>query len=118
MTLTMHVNTRDCEQKTSKVNNVDGASDCSRRSSDINHVGVFDNDAMHFLESDSDFNIDNVDSNVEHDQACINIKLDPIHKEVKFKVDTGSQANILPETLYSDLAPYRTLGKSKINLFA
>ncbi|XP_062603293.1 uncharacterized protein K02A2.6-like [Saccostrea cucullata] len=58
------------------------------------------------------------DPNVEHYQAFINIKLGPNHKEVRFKVDTGSQVNILPESLYIDLAPYHTLGKSKIKLFA
>ncbi|XP_062576025.1 uncharacterized protein K02A2.6-like [Saccostrea cucullata] len=114
-----HVNSSDCLQKPSEMNNVNRESDntYTQRSVDINHdtcnvIGNF----VH--ESDSDFNIDNVDSNVEHDQAFINIKLGPNHKEVRFKVDTGSQVNILPESLYIDLAPYHTLGKSKIKLFA
>ncbi|XP_062600865.1 uncharacterized protein K02A2.6-like [Saccostrea cucullata] len=112
-----HVNSSDCLQKPSEMNNVNRESDNTQRSVDINHdtCNVFGN-FVH--ESDSDFNIDNVDSNVEHDQAFINIKLGPNHKEVRFKVDTGSQVNILPESLYIDLAPYHTLGKSKIKLFA
>ena len=62
----------------------------------VNHVSLCEYDVH---ESDSDFNIDNIESIVEHDQAFIKIKLGLNKKEVKFKIDTGSHVNILPETM-------------------
>lgn len=53
----------------------------------INHVSVNEN-----YTCNSDFNIDNVESNVEHDQAFINIKLGLKHKDVNLKIDKGSRS--------------------------
>lgn len=64
---------------------------CLETSSGNNHVIVNDN-SVH--DSDSNFNIDNVEGNVEHDQEFIN-------KNVRIKVDTESQVNIIPEILYN-----------------
>lgn len=64
---------------------------CLETSSGNNHVTVNDN-SVH--DSESNFNIDNVEGNVEHDQEFIN-------KNVRIKVDTESQVNIIPEILYN-----------------
>lgn len=64
---------------------------CLETSSGNNHVIVNDN-SVH--DSESNFNIDNVEGNVEHDQEFIN-------KNVRIKVDTESQVNIIPEILYN-----------------
>lgn len=69
------------------INQIESAINCPETTTDNNHVIVNDNNVH---DSDSDFNIDNVESNVEHDQAFINIKLGPNHKDVRFKVDTVS----------------------------
>lgn len=87
--------------------------DCPQRPIDINRVS--ENDT---LDSDSGFTIDNVEGNVEHNQAFININPGPNYKEVKFKIDTGSHVGILSGTVYIDLAPYYPLSKCKIQLFA
>lgn len=50
---------------------------CLETSSGNNHVIVYDN-SVH--DSESNFNIDNVEGNVEHDQEFIN-------KNVRIKVD-------------------------------
>lgn len=62
---------------------------CLETSSGNNHVIVNDN-SVH--DSDSNFNIDNVEGNVEHEF---------INKNVRIKVDTESQVNIILEILYN-----------------
>ena len=57
-------------------------------------------------------------SRFQYWQSFIKIKLGLNKKEVKFKIDTGSQVNIFPETFYNDLAPQYSFSKSKIKLFA
>lgn len=64
---------------------------CLETSSGNYHVIVNDN-SVH--DSESIFNIDNTEGNVEHDQEFI-------YKNVRIKVDTESQVNIIPEILYN-----------------
>jgi hypothetical protein len=78
-------------------------------------------------DSDSDFFIDSVDhdlSTSEHyDQAFVHLKLENVHAnnlyDVSFKVDTGSQVNILPERLFMKyFNPHYTLRESDLKLYA
>lgn len=71
-------------------------------------------------DSDSDdFYVDSIDSNVHVDnQAFTTLEVGPTPVKIKFKLDTGSQVNILPYNTYRKLGPNIPLSKSSKNLSA
>ena len=54
-----------------------------------------------YPDSESDFYIDSIESNIIVDQAFAKLCIGPV--PIDFKIDTGSQANILPEKVYDKL---------------
>lgn len=57
-------------------------------------------------DTESDFYIDSIESNYDHvknQQAFAKVNIGPKSFPVDFKLDTGSQANILPEKVYNKL---------------
>ena len=78
-----------------------------------------EHDVVEENDSDSDYYINSVDtcSKIANDQAFVHVTLG--NTDVKFKVDTGSQVNILPQSMYQGyFSAHYASGKSKIrNLF-
>lgn len=54
-------------------------------------------------DSDPEFFVDSIHSNIKNGQAFIKFMVGPHSSPVKFKLDTGSQANIIPEHVYDKL---------------
>ena len=53
-------------------------------------------------ESEDDFYIDSIQSQLHDDQAFSELNVGLNNKIVKFKLDTGSQVNVLPNHLYCE----------------
>ena len=70
--------------------------------------------------SDSDdFFVDSVESNkLVNDQAFVEIEVGPSSLPINFKIDTGSQVNILPYQTYTKLNLHHTLQKPSTKLTA
>ncbi|MCG7879449.1 MAG: RNase H-like domain-containing protein, partial [Candidatus Thiodiazotropha endolucinida] len=70
--------------------------------------------------SDSDdFFVDSVESNkFVNDQAFVEIEVGPSYVPINFKIDTGSQVNILPFQTYKKLKLHHTLQKPSTKLTA
>ncbi len=67
----------------------------------------------------SDFFVDSVESkSVRNGQAYVDLEVGPKLLNVSFKIDTGSQVNILPEHIYHKLGIKHVLQKPPGPLFA
>ncbi len=67
----------------------------------------------------SDFFVDSVETHqVRNGQAFVDIEVGPKFQNIKFKLDTGSQVNILPENIYRKLNLQHVLQKSTSKLSA
>ena len=71
-----------------------------------------------YVDSESEFFIDSIDSctgskNKSVDQAFCNISVGPSQSNVRFKLDTGSQANILPRHVFESIGQVHDLDTDK-----
>ncbi|XP_063955560.1 uncharacterized protein K02A2.6-like [Lytechinus pictus] len=72
---------------------------------------------LQYLKVDSDgFMICSVDSQEHESKEEWKVNLRVNSEPVEFKIDTGAQANILPETIYHKLKPKPKLQKAKVKL--
>ena len=69
------------------------ASKCHAKKATCNEVQALPEQS----DSDSEFFIDTIETNANNDQAFCQIQIISAKKSIKFKLDTGSQANILPK---------------------
>ncbi len=68
---------------------------------------------------DSDFFVDSVESHsVKNGQAFVDLEVGPNFYQTNFKIDTGSQVNILPQRIYHDLGIKHVLQKPASKLSA
>lgn len=94
------------------------ASVCKTNTENVNEV-IEATCASNTSDTDSDdFYIDSIESNVVHGQAFATLEVGNQDNEVKFKLDTGSQVNILPESLYNKLEHTYPLKSPESQLYA
>ena len=67
---------------------------------------------------DSDFYVETISTNQRSNQAFVSLALGPKQTPLEFKIDTGSQVNVIPERMFSQLQYSAPLKKPERHLSA
>ncbi|MCG7876694.1 MAG: RNase H-like domain-containing protein [Candidatus Thiodiazotropha endolucinida] len=82
----------------------------------INNLQIQESESA--FEHGEDFFVDSVECNDKMDQVFVDMQVGPNSLPIKFKVDTGSQVNILPRQIYAQLHLRHPLEKPTTKLTA